>query len=303
MYFDAMTEWAIRKYRQKHPVGYIAKLIYSIYQNTLLTTIVQFIATGLFTIFIQFKVAVVLRFIAGAFATVNFIFMSVVSEYDNRKMKDYQSKSHISPNATTDIHNLMVKCINSTSHYVHEPEIDFHYVAVEVCTAIYTFIKESVGYDSAYITVMVRNESMSKQIAYANKNSRASATFMNEYPLFTQNTKKPFHTKIFESNDDQIRVLPNKQQIRGNFMWHEPGRAEEREKKIEQYIGIPVMLDDQIVFILQVDIDHPGVFGTTVSAVCHFAETYLQPFADILLIAYSYDLIVENWTSKDHIIV
>ena len=76
-----------------------------------------------------------------------------------------------------------------------------------------------------------------KLIAYHGRLATAQPTdYMKRYSI----NDKDYFAKIIKSNNSQIRILENQQKVRENFLIHESSR--EREEKICQYIGIPILV-------------------------------------------------------------
>ena len=124
-----------------------------------------------------------------------------------------------------------------------------------------------------------------------------SPSWGEEYEIpqcFNKSLKKeiPYHSYIFASGDNSIRVLSNKKEVEEYFVPHK--KSESRELDIQQYIGIPISVPDfGIMLLLQIDTDIPKLFGKDRQEMKEFAASAIFPFSQFLYMAYEQSNLTE----------
>lgn len=184
----------------------------------------------------------------------------------------------------------------------------FQSMAMQVCQEVYNILQKQFGWAEHSVTVFQRfkrteKNNVCKMIAYSIQNGQEPSSYSQEYSIprtisQTRSVAKPcFHTRIFTENSTEIRVLTNNEEVHQNFKFHK--NCENREKAIEQYIGIPMKVCNRdVTFILQVDCNIKGAFGKTKDEMIMFAKKYLYQYASLLALCYEIDRSVE--VAYDH---
>jgi hypothetical protein len=93
--------------------------------------------------------------------------------------------------------------------------------------------------------------------------------------------KQYYYVKIFKRENDYIQVLLNKEEIAKQFLIHKS--SEDRERRLQQYIGIPLLCDGQIVALLQIDTEIESQFGKTKDEIIELSNNMFRPYINQLL--------------------
>lgn len=180
----------------------------------------------------------------------------------------------------------------------------FQTMAMQICHELYRVLHEHLGITNHTVTVYQRFDKTAtncvcKMIAYGNQYQRESLSYSKEYSIPTTcNDHTPYHSRIFCENSDEIRLLVDQTEIRSKFHFHK--NCEEREKAIQQYIGIPMKARGQdIVFVLQVDSDVANCFGSDKETMRSLANAIIYPYASLLSMYYEMDRLLEIANSVD----
>lgn len=185
---------------------------------------------------------------------------------------------------------------------------DFQNAAFSVCYGIYNMINSISNCKNLYVSVYQRlkgqegEDDIIKLIAYHGRLATAQPTdYMKRYSI----NDKDYFAKIIKSNNSQIRILENQQKVRENFLIHESSR--EREEKICQYIGIPILVSgfskdegqiNQVGFLLQIDVDIPDFFGKDKQEIEEKAYNILYMYADFLHMSYEMGRFIDSAFEK-----
>lgn len=181
--------------------------------------------------------------------------------------------------------------------------------ALETCKAIYGMIKSMDDkHDnlSPYVTVYAKlprkrdgeGGFVCKMIAYENIGHEEPTSYACQYEI---NDDSCYHSQIFNSQDSSIRILNGKEEISQFFSFHKG--ASNREREIEQYIGIPINANEVgISMLLQIDINIPNFFGDSKATIEEFARHIFMPYCHVLSVAYEnerlYKCAYKKWNEK-----
>lgn len=173
-------------------------------------------------------------------------------------------------------------------------------IAMSVCGILYEMIKsmdDKHSNISPYITVYAKfpktgatdGSCICKMIAYENITHEEPTSYGYPYDVKDDTC---YHSRIFNNKDLSIRILNGKQDIKDNFTFHEG--ATNREQEIEQYIGIPINVNEAgICILLQIDINIPNFFGDSKSTIEEFVRHIFLPYSHMLSVAYENERLYE----------
>lgn len=170
-------------------------------------------------------------------------------------------------------------------------EIDLQTAAFSVCEKLRRFLTAKTDPDDVYITVYKKyeeaGETRCRMLAYSGEHEPTSKDDFYIVPPFDQNLygKIEYHSYLFSSNKKEISVLFDHTAVEKAFKPHI--NSEEREKKIQQFIAIPIAPAKKgVVFLLQVDTIHKAFFGDSKESVEEFAKNTIYPYAQYLHMVY-----------------
>lgn len=171
---------------------------------------------------------------------------------------------------------------------------DFQEMSFLVCRSIYDIIERELECYECEVTVYQKflkgNNKKSdniKMIAYATKESIIPSTYDKSYTI-NKNAPNTVFMKLFKNNQSDAIICHNQKSVKEKFIWL--SESEEREKKIHQYIGIPIKSNsNNVVCILQIDVAQKKLLGKNYKEVKYFADSILKPFSSILYNAYERD--------------
>ena len=164
-----------------------------------------------------------------------------------------------------------------------------------ICRAVLSLFADESEKSPVYVTLYQKTSSNGKEfcqmIAYANSKHEEPVTYKTPYLLNEDERFMYYHNKIFIDGNTAIHVLPNKEQVQRFFRIH-PKMAE-REKKICQYVGIPIKgLAEDTSLLLQLDTDVPDFWGESETEILERIENLLHPLFQLLALAYEQDRLV-----------
>ena len=157
---------------------------------------------------------------------------------------------------------------------------DFQTAAFYVCNKLAETLRKDVSPGEIYVTVFQRDSTSCKMIAYSDDNEPTSFNEIYHIPspTETEGEKEYFHSVIFAKNQKHPAYLENRDEIIKNFLNHKG--CEERETRIVQYIGVPIVADTNgVIFLLQLDTAVTGFFGDTKAEMEELYNNTIKPFA------------------------
>lgn len=175
----------------------------------------------------------------------------------------------------------------------------FQNSAFAICREIYGILSKEIDSCVPYVTIFQRflddGKDICKMVAYWNGENVEPITYQNPYaipPNIYTDKKVEYHTEIFASNDIKLRILIDKEKVREEFVPHIQNK--EREERINQYIGIPIALNnDSIYILLQVDFEKEYALGRTEYEVEKYVAMILYPYVRRLHMLYEIDRTIE----------
>ncbi len=175
--------------------------------------------------------------------------------------------------------------------------IDFQKLSQNMCDELYDFVKLCFNYEECEISIFQRfvgeQGDFVKMIAYKN-NNKESSTPEKTFRLDNVESKKYVFSKLFNDLEAKVIVLPDKDTIGKEFSWLEG--SEDRERKICQYIGVPIKTKrNKVEIILQIDVSKEKILGKDENELTEFAENIIRPFSNLLYCCYERDLIFNKF--------
>lgn len=189
---------------------------------------------------------------------------------------------------------------------------DFQTLSFDICKELHEFIVDYFNCSDCEVTIFQRfkdksNKDFVTMIAYKNSQNLQPHTYGEEYYLSIKKNV-PVFVKIFKDPNAEIKILHNKKNVKKEFQYFK--NSESRERKIHQYIGIPILTNRNIVEILiQIDVSHSKVFGRRYKTVKKFTDEIIVPFRNLLYCSYErdlvlnkfYDVLEENISNKNEV--
>lgn len=171
---------------------------------------------------------------------------------------------------------------------------DFQEMSFLVCKSIYDIIESELECDECEVTVYQKflkkkNKKYDniKMIAYATKGNVIPSTYDKNY-VINKKAQNTVFMGLFKNNQSDAVICHNQKSVNEKFIWL--AESEEREKRIHQYIGIPIKSNsNNVVCILQIDVSQKKLLGKNYKEVKYFADDILKPFSSILYNAYERD--------------
>lgn len=312
-----------RLLKRNDGLGHLANLFICLFRSSVFQGFTTIIGTVVIGIMIskQDQKLTVACVIYAMFVITN----SLVKAYDNRKSRDETKalESKAAENERLEKSNKSLsRCVKGTKKVngitVNQlvklskqasgkkritlrdarEQFGFQKSAFTICGEIYDALSNYLNTEDHYVTVYQRflesGNHVCKMIAYWNKNIEEPISYQYPYiiPERVGEDKIEYHTMIFSKQDISIRVLQDKKSVQNKFKFHEGNAV--REKEIEQYVGIPIALsNDKVYILLQVDFNKKDMFGKDEKEMKENAEVFLYPFAKQLHMMYEADRLVE----------
>ena len=186
---------------------------------------------------------------------------------------------------------------------VEDSEIDFQTAAFTVCEKLHDTLSRKDEKDDVYVTVFQkkteRASAYCRMIAYSAKHEVSS--YNAKYPIPPKEKalfgKIEYHTYVFAKEKKEVTTFHTQEEVQEAFCVHEA--CEDREKEIQQYICIPISPAGLgVTFLLQVDTNEQGFFGSSKSAVDDFAKNTIYPYAQLLHMIYEQSRVIEQLNAK-----
>lgn len=175
---------------------------------------------------------------------------------------------------------------------------DFQSLSFLVCNELYEFINKYFDCGECEITIFQRFSDLDgkdfvKMIAYKNKKNSPPSSYGKEFTFSSEN-KKPVFISVFNDLNAEVKILHNHKAVESEFVYFDD--SEIREKKICQYIGIPIKTNrKKIEILLQIDVTKKKALGKNYNELKQFSDCILLPFGNYLLCSYERDLICNKF--------
>lgn len=175
---------------------------------------------------------------------------------------------------------------------------DFQTFSFLVCNELCDFIKKNFDCGDCEVTIFQRftdskSKDFVKMIAFKNNKNHKPSSYQKEFALNSRSNGAVF-ISIFNDLNEEIKILHNQKAVREEFKYFDDSKK--REKKICQYIGIPIKTDrNKIEILLQIDVSKEKALGKNYNELKQFAEYVLLPFCSLLHCSYERDLIFNKF--------
>lgn len=316
--FHNLIEFLRKESHSDNLKGHLIRIIVLILNSTVFQSIVTIVLPIIFSVLASsrgFSLDIIIAIIIYSLFIASF---ATINNYNKRRIADFPLFMHSTRLLSSISHTLAVKNLQLTKHLIDtaknkKPPLgtlrricSLQSAGFAVCDAVYTLFAESDTEPHLYVTLYQKTQfegtgESCQMIAYANYQNEEPATYKIPYPL-TQNVipdqNSYFHNEIFQSGSTQIRALATSDEVRQKFKLHP--QNEQRERKICQYVGIPVMIMGAgPVLLLQLDTDKPGFWGRTSEEIIERIENLVRPFVKMLELFYEHDRLVGTMHSMD----
>ena len=296
--------------RRDNAFSYLIHFLYEAFSNEIFNAIANILGTVVIAIFIS-RGYYGLWFGLGVALYIIIIFLSAFSRnYARNRQKQLRMYTQ-SLYGLDEILRAWADTLEKSSAHIKNAELferigpfledfDLQNAAIFVCKKLFSHISAACGNNNVYVTVYMQikkckfkhgyiyEKNINKMIACSG--IHGSSSWGEEYEIpqyFNKSLKKevPYHSYIFASGDNAIRVLSNKQEVEEYFVPHKKSKS--REQGIQQYIGIPISVPDfGILLLLQIDTDIPKLFGKDRQEMKEFAASAIFPFSQFVYMAY-----------------
>lgn len=331
--FYAFIDWLRIRAKENSIMGHFISAFYLIGGNVAFQLIATLIIPIAMSIFIYLEVDKLFYFTVLCFVISSAI-MLLTAVYNSKKKKDTEwflnslkSTRDISHEITVNLVQLKNKFSDMSSrlydndddtHFLDElrDSVGFKKVANLVCKEIYEMVENVMhtrkckvtvyGIDEEYLNDESKNEQeifRDKMLASYSVKGHEDVTsaeyhYSNYYDKKTE--KQHLHIQIIKENRTDIQVCCNKSEVQDKFLFHV--KSISREKKIRQYIGIPIYTEEKqgddvvnnVYSVLQVDVEEDGIFGHEKESIEEFASNNLKPFTTLLRIAFEIDRLTNS---------
>lgn len=177
--------------------------------------------------------------------------------------------------------------------------VDFQSLSFLVCNEIYNFIISNFDCGECEITIFQRfsennKPDFVKMIAYKNSKNNIPSSYGKRFWLSNNSNTTPVFVNIFNDLNADVKILYNHKEVEAEFKYFDD--SINREKKICQYIGVPVKTDrNKIEIVLQIDVSKEKSLGKNYNSLKQFSEYIITPFSNFLHCCYERDLIFNKF--------
>lgn len=244
--------------------------------------------------FFDFKVVIFLLL-----SVVDIIYLIICTTFDikenelicemKRQMKAYESALsgiiRISQNNASNLNN----CIHdyAITNKINDRAWSYKNVCYDLCKHIYLFVCELSGNKNCEVAYVRLNEDVHGEIsmyAYANHDQLSPKLLNKKRNFLDESQVQYFDMKLYENNDNEIKVLYGCEAINVKF-YRTPEERENNKNKYNQFIAIPVFCDDKkMVGLLEIACLENCSLGNNESEIKDIAHRYFVPYANLFLL-------------------
>lgn len=287
-------------------LGHFIDLMYAIFSNTIISSIILFVLS---TIIIPINISKVsdnstfidylkVLWIPTLLVILVLILSNIALKYKTKYLKDFETAKFALRNILV-IHESWCEKLNETiSELIEEDSISMYkfkqsYLkhsqynkrASFLVKILFSLFEKTYKTDNFQITIMHRGQDQQgeyiKMIAFCNKDRETPGSFKNKYYLKDDAYSNYYHVKEFNSTKRGVRVLLSNEEINKSFDIN--SSSKEREERLEQYIGIPIIDDKkEIVSLIQIDTTEKNIFGTNKDDIRFAMDNYIRPLCHFL---------------------
>lgn len=303
--YDKIHIWALFKY-----------LFIRLFSSKYVITFINFLITAVITLLASrgdlLKKDIINKFIFLVITQIIFNILSIVADKIKNNSKQtyiylsdvYDIHSRINAKTASNLYRVNKKIINIVKEMKCEKGAinsiaDFQSLSFLICNELYNFFIKNFDCGECEITIFQRflnknNEEYVKMIAYKNSQDTAPSSYNTIFKLTTSDNHPPLFINLFKDLNAETRILHSKQSITDEFVYLDG--SENREKKICQYIGIPIKTNrNKVEIVLQIDVSKSKALGKTYNDLKQFSDQTLRPFCNLLHCSYERDLILNKF--------
>ncbi|MDO4305090.1 MAG: hypothetical protein Q4D94_14380, partial [Bacillota bacterium] len=131
-------------------------------------------------------------------------------------------------------------------------------------------------------------------IAYKNTRDNEPSSYNKEFKIISDENHSPVFINLFKDLNAEVKILHTPKSIAEEFIYLDG--SENREKKLCQYIGVPVKTNrNKIEIILQIDVSKKKALGKSYNDLKQFSDQILIPFCNLLYFSYERDFILNKF--------
>ncbi|OUN10858.1 hypothetical protein [Flavonifractor sp. An91] len=309
------SDWIRKKGTEDTVVAYLIQFIYHLFANSYIQAFVSIIGTVVIAVMIGKSYYGKWFCVAVFIYTIATFLIAWANEHIRQKIKDTKVFQGTLYGLSATLRSMAItlqKCAKNlkkaktsekATQIVLNSEIDFQAAAFAVCEKLHDTLSRKEEKDDVYVTVFQKkeenNSAYCRMIAYSAKHEVSSYDTKYSIPPKekAQLGKIEYHTYVFAKGIKEVTSFHTKELVQKAFRVHES--RENREKEIQQYICIPISPAGLgVTFLLQVDSNEQGFFGSSKSAVDDFAKNTIYPYAQLLHMIYEQSRVIEQLIAK-----
>lgn len=310
-FYSKIKKYILIKTKKESNLSYLFNFLYQIFTNEIFAAIISLLETVVIALMINFN-----YFKIGFWITIIIYILSVLCiAFANKYQKEKAMSNKILKQSLAGLNqtlrawaielqksaktilNLHIKSSEAINNAVKR--INFQSAAFTVCRGLCNNLTKYYENDDVYVTVYQKQITDSgnfcKMIAYSCEHEPSTYAELYDIPEFAFNLygKIEYHTYLFSSNQTDISVLHNRENVDKAFVTHE--KSKKRECEIQQYIAIPIAPAKLgVTFILQVDTNVADLFGKNEEDVKALAKISIYPYAQFLHLIYEQSRTIEQ---------
>lgn len=308
-------EWIRKKGNEDTTFAYFIQFTYHFFANSYIQAIVSIIGTVVIAVMIGKSYYGAWFWITVCFYALSTFLIAWANQHIRQKIRDTKVFQSTLYGLSATLRSMAIplqKCAKKLKkaetsekamQIVANSEIDFQTAAFTVCEKLHDTLSRKDEKDDVYVTVFQKKEendsAYCRMIAYSAKHEVSS--YDMKYPIPPRDEalfgKIEYHTYVFAKGIKEVTSFHTQELVQEAFCVHET--CEDREKEIQQYICIPISPAGLgVTFLLQVDSNEQGFFGSSKSAVDDFAKNTIYPYSQLLHMIYEQSRVIEQLTAK-----
>lgn len=309
-----LTEWVRKKGTEDTAFAHFIQFVYLFFANSYVQAIVSIVGTVVIAVMIGQAYYGIWFWVASGLYAIATLLIAWANQHIRQKIKDTKAFQNALYGLGATLRCIAIplqKCAKQLkktdskkriAYIKTNCEIDFQSAAFAVCEKLRDTLSQKEEKDDVYVTVFQKKEengsAYCKMIAYSAKHEVSS--YDTQYPILPEHKdmfgKIEYHTYVFAAGIKEVTSFHTRELVKDAFCVHEA--CAERENGIHQYICIPISPAGLgVTFLLQVDTNEQGLFGSSKTAVNDFGKNTIYPYAQLLHMIYEQSRVIEQLTA------
>lgn len=288
-------------------MGHLICALYRFFSNTTVVFICTLVIPIVLSVFLAAKNYSVFWILSGVYVIIIIPMIAWAQNYLLQKGKDASIFQEALSGLKTIFYTYSKELVKTATQIKSSETIskqhirkilsisDFQTVSFYVCRKLCEALTKNVSTNDVCVTVFQRDKTTCRMIAYSDDSEPNNYNTRYNIPLLNSQggEKAEHHSVIFARNQKNPSFLENQKAVGREFIPHEG--CEERESKIQQYIGVPIPAESLgVVFLLQIDTTIEGFFGETKESMEEFYNNTIKPFALFLQMIYEKERVIDQ---------